>query len=209
MRRIRPLIFSSRAASVVFGARTSDANQNGEHEQVPEPRGMPEQVEIWNGRLNAVNAPWSSAAGWLTRVNGKGAPERTTVKIPIRSPAHLKRATLLPLLAFVVSPKESSPLGLSQGRVAVQSQRSVNEKVPLEKSPALSGVVESQFIRPLFAGENVFPSASASQCSPWFPATTGHCSIRNRLTSIPAPAVVGAGFAGSGKKTDRTAKGYP
>ena len=66
-------------------------------------------------------------------------------------------ATLAPLLAFVVSKQDSSPLGLSQGRMAVKSQRSVNEKKPWKDLPALSGVVESQFVRPMLAGENVFP----------------------------------------------------
>jgi hypothetical protein len=63
----------------------------------------------------------------------------------------------LPLLAFFVRQKQSSPLGLAQGKVAVQSRRSVLEKKPWKNLPALEGVVEKKFLRPIFAGENVFP----------------------------------------------------
>jgi len=155
LRRIRPHFFP-RAASVVFGARVDDAGQNDRLDGAFAWRGMPDQVEIWTGRLEALNAPWSSAAGWLKRVNGKVRHVSQLTKSPY-APRFTQGATLVPLLAFVVSEKDSSPLGLSQGRMAVQSQRSVYEKKPWKDLPALSGVVESQFVRPLFAGENVFP----------------------------------------------------
>lgn len=155
LRRIRPHFFP-RAASVVFGTRTDDADRKDRHEQPPESRGMPEQVEIWTGKLESLNAPWSTAAGWLTRANGKVRHTGQLSKSPYAR-RFTQGATLLPLLAFVVGEKESSPLGLSQGRKAVQSQRSVYEKKPWKDLPALSGVVESQFVRPLLAGDNVFP----------------------------------------------------
>lgn len=60
-------------------------------------------------------------------------------------------------MAFVVKEKESSPLGISQGKKAVQSQRSAYEKKPWRNVPALSGVVETQFIRPLFSGDSLYP----------------------------------------------------
>ncbi len=155
LRRIRPHFFP-RAASVVFGARSDEVEQGQRFEQPPKSCGMPEQVEIWTGKLDLMNAPWRSAKEWLTRANGKVRHSGQLSKSPY-APRFTQGATLLPLVAFVVTEKESSPLGLSQGRMAVQSQRSVNEKKPWKELPALSGVVESQFIRPIFAGENVFP----------------------------------------------------
>ena len=56
-----------------------------------------------------------------------------------------------------MSEKASSPLGISQGRVAVQSLRSVQEKKPWKNLPDLSGVVETEFVRPFFTGDNVYP----------------------------------------------------
>ena len=155
LRRIRPHFFP-RAASVVFGARVEDADREDRSEQAFELHEMPEQVEIWTGRLDIANAPWNSAKAWLTRADGKVRHIGQLSKSPY-APRFTQGATLLPLLAFVVSEKEASPLGLSQGRMAVQSQRSVNEKKPWKNLPTLSGVVESQFVRPVFAGENVFP----------------------------------------------------
>ena len=155
LRRIRPHFFP-RAASVVFGARTDDADRKSIDDPMPAPRAMPAQVEIWTGRLEAVNAPWSSAAEWLKRTPGKVRHGGELSKSPY-APHFTQGATILPLLTFLVSKKESSPLGLSQGRVAVQSRRTVLEKKPWKNLPGLEGVVEKRFIRPLFAGDNVFP----------------------------------------------------
>jgi hypothetical protein len=73
------------------------------------------------------------------------------------APSFTQGAILAPYMAFVVSKKESSPLGISQGKIAVQSQRSAYEKKPWKNLPALSGAIETQFIRPLFSGDNVYP----------------------------------------------------
>jgi hypothetical protein len=72
------------------------------------------------------------------------------------APNFTQGAIIAPYLAFVVTKKESSPLGMSQGEIAVQSQRSVYEKKLWKLLPALSGIVE-KFIRPLFSGENLYP----------------------------------------------------
>jgi hypothetical protein len=60
-------------------------------------------------------------------------------------------------MAFMVEVQPSSPLGTPHGRVAVQSSRSVQEKRPWKNLPSLSAVVESEFVRPLINGENLFP----------------------------------------------------
>lgn len=155
LRRIRPHFFP-RASSVVFGTRSDHVQTKEDEEPGRSAKEMPEEGEIWTGRLEIVNAPWSVASAWLKRCPGK-----------IRQPGQVSRspyahtftqgAILAPYMAFVVSKTQSSPLGVSKGKTALQSQRSVYEKEPWKSLPALSGVVETQFIRPLFSGENLFP----------------------------------------------------
>jgi hypothetical protein len=60
-------------------------------------------------------------------------------------------------MAFLVQPQATSSLGLPRGKTAVQSSRSVNEKKPWKNLPTLSGVVESEFVRPLVNSDNIFP----------------------------------------------------
>jgi SAM-dependent methyltransferase len=155
LRRIRPHFFP-RAASVVFGTRTDHANPKDGTEANPQPHGMPEEADIWTGRLEVVNAPWDAAAQWLSRKPGKVRRAGQGSKSPY-SPRFTQGAIIAPRLVFVVRKQEASPLGLSQGRMAVQSQRSVYEKKPWKQLADLSGVVESQFIRSIFNGDNVYP----------------------------------------------------
>jgi len=69
LRRIRPHFFP-RAASVVFGARTEYAGTDNDVGSTRESQGMPDQIEIWTGRLQLNNASWKDASGWLTRTPG-------------------------------------------------------------------------------------------------------------------------------------------
>ncbi len=155
LRRIRPHFFP-RAACVVFGTRTDAGNEPGSN--APEQRWveMPEEAEIWTGRLQCVNARWSDASHWLTRTPGKVRRTGEGLDSPY-APNFTQGATLSPHLVFVVTKQEASPLGLAKGHVAVQSARSVNEKKPWKNLPSLAGVVESQFPHPSFAGESVYP----------------------------------------------------
>lgn len=155
MRRIRPHFFP-RAASVVFGVRTSKPQASLEERESIELKSMPEDVEIWTGKSELVNASWETASPWFTRLPGKVKHTGQVEKSPY-APRFTQGATLLPLVAFLVTEQELSPLGLAKGRMAVRSQRTVNEKKPWKFLPPLSGVVESQFVRPIFSGDNVFP----------------------------------------------------
>ena len=155
LRRIRPHFFP-RAACVVFGARTAYAAPGGEDLPPRTLKGMPEDIQIWTGRLESINATWPAASAWLTRKPGKVRHVGQFAKSPY-APLFTQGATFVPRVAFVVERKQSSPLGISQGRVAVQSLRSVQEKKPWKNLPDLSGVVETEFVRPFFTGDNVFP----------------------------------------------------
>ena len=155
LRRIRPHFFP-RASSVVFGTRSDYSTTKDDEEPTQGAKAMPEEGEIWTGRLETVNAAWNVACQWLKRAPGKVHQSGQISKSPY-APSFTQGAIIAPYLAFVVTKKESSPLGQSQGKTSVQSQRSVYEKKPWKNLPALSGVVETQFIRPLFSGENVYP----------------------------------------------------
>jgi len=155
LRRIRPHFFP-RAASVVFGTRTDYAGSNSSDETTPAPQGMPERTEVWKGRLQQSNATWVTASEWLTRTPGL---VRRTGQIE-RSPYSrffTQGATLVPRMAFMVDLQASGPLGLPQGRLAVRSSRSVQEKKPWKNLPSISAVVESEFVRPMINGENLYP----------------------------------------------------
>jgi hypothetical protein len=143
LRRIRPHFFP-RGASVVFAHREEPAGP------------MPRQAEIWSGRLQRGNMAWTEAASRLQRADG----EVTHIDRTLRSPysvAFTQGAILAPRLLFVVSPRPSSPLGLQAGRVGVVSDRSANEKLPWKQLPSMEGVIETEFVRPVFSGENLLP----------------------------------------------------
>jgi hypothetical protein len=155
LRRIRPHFFP-RAACVVFGTRIDETGRSRSGQATTNPEQMPLDVEIWTGQLEKNNAPWSSARAWLTREPGRVQHVGGNDRSPYAS-WFTQGATVLPLLTFVVNEVSSSSLGMSRGRVSVQSRRTALEKKPWKDLPALSGVVEREFLRSLFAGDTVYP----------------------------------------------------
>lgn len=155
LRRIRPHFFP-RAASVVFGSKVAYANEHNSEKVTWAGKKMPDEVQIWNGRLSSTNAPWSKASAWLSRTPGKVRHVGQVSKSPY-SPLFTQGATFTPRVAFVVETQQTSPLGLPQGRVAIRSSRSVQEKKPWKDEPDLTGVVETEFVRPFFTGDNIYP----------------------------------------------------
>ena len=144
LRRIRPHFFP-RASSVVFGMRHDG-----------HPVAMPEEAQLWTGRLPATNATWGQANAALTREGGRLSRGSTLTRSPYAS-AFTQGAVFSPHLAFVVARRSAPALGLPAGRVSISSSRSVHEKKPWKELPSLAGVVESEFVRPFYTGENVFP----------------------------------------------------
>lgn len=148
LRRIRPHFFP-RASCVAFGKRPRAP-------KAEDTLAMPDHGEIWRGKLEWINAPWSIASGWLERTNGEIKQQEGEFGSPYAK-SFTQGATILPLLLFFVTEQESSPLGLPKGRVAVQSRRTNLEKKPWKNLPDISGVVERKFVRPVFSGEAVYP----------------------------------------------------
>ena len=144
LRRIRPHFFP-RASSVVFGTRHDG-----------QAVAMSEDAQLWTGRLPATNAKWDQANAVLNREDGRLSRSGTLTQSPYAT-AFTQGAVFSPHLAFVVTEQGASALGLPAGRVSVCSLRSVHEKKPWKQLPSLTGVVESEFVRPFYSGENVFP----------------------------------------------------
>ena len=117
---------------------------------------MPEEAQIWTGRLPATNAIWEDANAALVRRNGRLRRGSSLTRSPYAS-AFTQGATFSPHLVFVVAEQSAPALGLPAGRVSVCSSRSVYERKPWKQLPSLSGVVESELVRPFYNGENVFP----------------------------------------------------
>jgi SAM-dependent methyltransferase len=181
LRRLRPHFFP-RGSCVVFGARVSDPGPQESKMATPHP--MPEEVQIWTGRIGSPDLPWSSVVTAIERKNGKVRQVGQIGKSAYAA-RFTQGATLLPFFAFVVTERKSSPLGLSQGRIAVQSRRSANEKKPWKDLPGLSGVIEKQFIRPMFNGDTLYPFRFDDPMIAVVPATEKHLLSPDGLEMYP------------------------
>ena len=165
LRRIRPHFFP-RASSVVFGCREDGHS-------VP----MPEEAQIWTGRLSISNASWERASASLVRAEGRLHRSGTLTRSPY-APAFSQGAVMLPRVAFVVQRQAATALGLPSGRISVISSRSVQEKKPWKFAESLSGGVESDFLRPIFTGDCILPYRSVDDMTAIIP-----CSSRVLLSS--------------------------
>jgi SAM-dependent methyltransferase len=134
LRRLRPHFFP-RGCAVVFGRRA------------PASEAMPTDAEVWTGRIATNAASWAELEGDVKRV--------TTSPMMIdeaRQSEYMKRfrqgATVVPRMLFLVERRDT-------GRI--RSMRSPLEKPPWRDLPALEGIVEDEFITPVYLGEHVLP----------------------------------------------------
>jgi uncharacterized protein YjiS (DUF1127 family) len=143
LRRIRPHFFP-RGASVVFARRS----------KVPVPLG--DQTLVWSGRLPQPNLAWNEAKPILEQKSGAirriGKVARSAFGARFG-----QGATFAPRLLFLVNERPAGPLGLPAGRKAVVSSRSNYEDKRYKDLPPVSGVVESEFVRPIYSGESLLP----------------------------------------------------
>jgi hypothetical protein len=165
LRRIRPHFFP-RGASVVFGRR--------EETSIP----MPTSTEIWSGRVTTANAPWSLVGDDIVRTPGKLQRIDRSKQSSYES-FFTQGATLNPRFLFVVSEKTNTPLGLPAGKIAVVSLRSANEKRPWKDLPNAEGVIESEFIRPVFSGESLLPYRLVDPLLAVIPCSPSHLLTEN------------------------------
>lgn len=141
LRRIRPHFFP-RGAGVLFGERTLAKSL------------FPTSVMNWSGKLVAENGSWDEVKDILESVLD------TIAYSPSDSPyrkVFTQGAIMSPRMIFVVQQQSAGPLGLREGKVAVASHRGANEKKPWKELPDMDGVVETEFVRPLYSSEGLVP----------------------------------------------------
>jgi SAM-dependent methyltransferase len=147
LRRLRPHFFP-RAAAVVHARRVAPDNAIA----------MPQDAEHWSGRVPAEYRSRRDLEPHIAREQG---PLRLTDRASGVSSPYSDRfaqgATVVPRRLFLVEEQPSGPLGLPAGSRAVRSGSSAYEKAPWKDLDPLEGVVEEEFVRPLYLGETVLP----------------------------------------------------
>lgn len=143
LRRIRPHFFP-RGAAVVRGARAAAAGA------------MPVEVEFWSGRVEDSHAAWEEVEEGIEREQGQARLSTGAPNSPYAA-RFINGATVFPRLLLTVEKRPQGPLGVPAGRVAVASRRSAYEKEPWKSVSSLDGVLETEFVRPVYLGECVLP----------------------------------------------------
>jgi SAM-dependent methyltransferase len=143
LQAIKPSIFPV-PASVVFGSRESEGSA-----------AFPQTVEKWSGHLPVQNVSRAEALPYLSRSTPQEVISTKTGSL--YRTRFAAGATVFPRFLFMVEAGRTSALGTGAGRRGVRSQRTSAEKRPWRDLPPLEGVVESQFMRPLYIGETVLP----------------------------------------------------
>lgn len=146
LRRLRPHFFP-RGSAVVFGHRSTGTAGP-----------LRAETQRWTGTIPRGTHTWQDVAPRLTRQPAQLAIHALEEEGPSPYGRRFSQgATILPKVLFFVRPQPASPLGYGAGRRAVQSARSSTEKPPWKNLPDLTGVIETEFVRPVLLGENVLP----------------------------------------------------
>ncbi|WP_433419771.1 N-6 DNA methylase [Microtetraspora malaysiensis] len=146
LRRIRPHFFP-RGGSVVFGERTQS-----------NPHALPTETVRWTGNLPRGAHSWEAVKQYLKREPATLVISNTETEGPSPYGSRFSAgATIFPKVLFFVQPQPADPLGYGAGRRAVRSKRSSTEKAQWKKLPDVTGVVESEFVRPVLLGESILP----------------------------------------------------
>ena len=174
LRRIRPHFFP-RGSAVVFGERVEN-----------DVKEMPTTAWVYAGRLEPDTSSWEQAKTLLARHTRRLHSTDDEAESPYRK-RFRQGATVVPRVLFLVERRSSGPLGLPAGTAAVRSVRSAYEKKPWKELDPLEGVVETEFVFPLYLGEHVLPYRTltpAEAVLPWQAGDllSGHGS---RIDSFP------------------------
>lgn len=115
---------------------------------------LPASAIEWTGRLSSPQIGWADAARELQSSGRDVIAASDAHESPYR--AHFQQgASLVPRMLVTVEEAEEGPIGVTSGRVRVRSARSANEKPPWKSLPALDGVVERRFVRPMHVGATI------------------------------------------------------
>lgn len=130
-------------SAVVFGSRSTT--------DVAKP--LLSSVQAWSGTTPSHGTTGGTLAHRPAQVT---AMTGTEVASPYREKFR-QGAILVPRMLVVVTEPETTPLGVPQGRMAIQSRRTSLDKHPWRDLPLHEGVVESMFVRPAYLGESIGP----------------------------------------------------
>jgi SAM-dependent methyltransferase len=130
-------------SAVVFGARSAT--------DVAKP--LPSSVLEWSGTAPSHG----TSGGTLTHKRAQVTAMTGTEGASAYRERFRQGAILVPRMLVLVTEPASTPLGVPQGRLAVQSRRTSLDKPPWRDLPLHEGVVESMFVRPAYLGESIAP----------------------------------------------------
>lgn len=144
LRKLRPHVFLRGGCCVLLGQRSSVSGK----------RKSTRKDEIWSGRIPKDHGSWRLVSPSLIRQSGQRLPAKGTGSqaSPYKR-RFLQGATMVPRTLFFVDTEASGPLGLGRGRTPVRSAPSRHR--PWSELPAITGIVESEFIRPVILGESL------------------------------------------------------
>lgn len=139
--KVKPPPFPN-ASCVVSGTKAKSAGA------------LPSSSIEWTGRLSSPQISWADAARDF-KSSGRDVVAASDVhESPYR--AHFQQgASLVPRMLVTVEEVDEGPIGVASGRVRVRSARSANEKPPWKTLPALTGVIERRFVRPMHLGATI------------------------------------------------------
>ena len=117
-------------------------------------------------------------------------------------------ATIVPRFLFFVTRKAAGPLGMPAGKAGVHSLQRANDKKPWKDLPALEGVVETEFIRPVLLGESVLPFRIAEKFEAVLPRDReglmdGQSDRLDAYEGLASLVASGGGDLGAHRSSDR------
>lgn len=144
LRKVRPHFFP-RPCAVVFGRRAK------------RPVSMSGSVEAWSGKIPPGASSWDEVEAHIERTKShlEGAGEVAQSEYHSR---FRQGASIVPRVLFMV--KREHPVGtagVTEGRALVRSAQSANEKKPWKDIERLKGVLETEFVRPVYVGPSILP----------------------------------------------------
>lgn len=145
LRRLRPHFFP-RGSCVIFGRRTGS-----------KPASLPISTLRWSGKLPGTDSNWASVAAKVAVEPAELVLRNLDAENSPYERRFAQGASISPRMLFYVEKEDAGQLGMAAGRVAVRSFRNNLEKEPWKHLDGLSGVVETEFVRPMLLGESVAP----------------------------------------------------
>ena len=158
-------------------------------EKGPVAKRLPGSALTWTGRVAGHHSDWVTASARLDSAVGDVTTAGDSGESPYRK-RFGQGATLVPRMLITVRPGQTTPLGLSAGRVAVESARSAIEKPPWRDLPSLAGSVEEQFVRPIHLGATIVAYRAREAERAVVPWVDGELldSLHERLDEFPGLA---------------------